>query len=195
MLMGSFCSRPCPDTTPAYTSASRGRPKGPETWSTAWPTTPKWTTAATATRPWCYSREVTLGCWCHWAHTLRTTALVCGRYEGGDGEEAVRNLCSEAPAGPGDDARLCADGCSGPGCLASWSASTSQQGPWCRHPHWKAPPGSQETKGLLLHPDITASRPPSLQNLSLGPCSSISAHPCGPLESRTQWEGIPEPPE
>ena len=33
---------------------------------------------------------------------------MCGRYEGGDGEEA--------PAGPGDDARLCADGCSGPGC-------------------------------------------------------------------------------
>ena len=61
MLMGSFCSRPCPDTTPAYTSASRGGPRGPETWSTAWPTTPKWTTAATATQPWCYSREVTLG--------------------------------------------------------------------------------------------------------------------------------------
>ena len=61
VLMGSFCSRPCPDTTPAYTSASRGRPKGPETWSMAWPTTPKWTTAATATQPWCYSREVTLG--------------------------------------------------------------------------------------------------------------------------------------
>lgn len=61
MLMGSFCSWPCPDTTPAYTSASRGGPRVPETWSMAWPTTPKWTTAATATQPWCYSREVTLG--------------------------------------------------------------------------------------------------------------------------------------
>ena len=61
MLMGSFCSWPCPDTTPAYTSASRGGPRGPETWSMAWPTTPKWMTAATATQPWCYSREVTLG--------------------------------------------------------------------------------------------------------------------------------------
>lgn len=108
---------------------------------------------------------------------------MCGHYEGGDAEEAVRNLCSEAPPGPGDDAKLCADGWSGPGCLGSWLGSSAQQGPWGRHPHWKAPPGSRETKGLLLHPDMTATRPPSLLNLSLGPCSSVSADPCGPLES------------
>lgn len=42
-------------------------------------------------------------------------------------EEAGGNLCSEAPPGPGDDAKLCADGWSGPGCLGSWLGSPAQR--------------------------------------------------------------------
>lgn len=61
LLMGSLRLWPRSGITPAFISASREGPREPGTWSTAWPTTPKSTTAATAMPPWCYSREVTVG--------------------------------------------------------------------------------------------------------------------------------------
>ena len=59
MLMGSLLLLLCLDTTLAYISALKGGRKVLETWSMAWPTMLKSTTAATAMQLWCYSRKVT----------------------------------------------------------------------------------------------------------------------------------------